>query len=1425
MKSKNFVLTAFLLGFTLATSGLSFGQAPPTTLRLTSKVRDFKELPNASLPSTVPYHPDFNTFEGCLGTGYVAATIQTTGATDTANFPNDNRNPRLINPRSGCFTNIARFDEWYNDRSADINRPFLYDLIFQRTTGGMYEYNNSSFFPMDDDSLSRTDPATGEKVTRNLKGAALTSFGHLNTKDTALAKHNFGFTMEFHANFTYLAASVTGKAQTFAFTGDDDVWVFIKDQLVIDIGGLHSAESRTVTLDAAMEASLGLVHNQSYILDFFIAERHITQSNCRITTSLVLETEKVATPVASLSGRSFPSQVAINLTSATAGATIYYTLNGNGAPDSNSTLYDPTKPILITSNTILQAIAYKLDWQKSEVMNETYTKDFTPSTLDILDQNGNPLSGGYITELNSSYTIKVTTTQAGLNTLSTNATTKVNADAETVVLGTRVAQGNNFIFTGTSPFLIKMPAAAANATTEAATYDSLIVRWENKEVLKDIAEKRILVRPAPKQARTYFSTKPDGSDTTDQYLGTETVIYLVVIDQVLPSGVAPTITLETTPKNGAGRVKDVLTVSLLPSGTPGKLIATIPVDINLVTATGDAKLQLWIEDQITATYTDPADKDIAVANAGYGIAPEIEAALQFTDKTFNVLPNGVYFSPTEGSLYLSYRDDWVNSPTFDKKTVTLTIVNGATGTAPGDTETFAIDIKLAKRVGSAGVWEGSISLKDGPVIKPRNDSANTYILGKVHAVVTSHNKGGGNLLQVTDDLLVAYGNKDAVIEIEGGKGPTIQPTREDTVIKITVKDQSISSTIDTLYVTTSCTESKDQVLNVMLIETAPTSGIYVTKFLSKSEGAKVDGDGVLQCGSRDFLKVSYKDPVYGDPKEIEVLIDKPVTPKIYFSSKADGSDEITSINDTDADIFYAVIHARSPNVAKVDKIGFTFTTTQGETETFEAVETSPYSEVFIVKIPFAFVNGAIGPPNSILEGKITEKEVNNNVTAIGSLTIEGTPVKQSINLVAGYAPVKKAYIKDTNGDGAADKVYIEFEKRLGRLPATVGAQWNSSTSDPKAATGAKVSFLNADSNIVVLDFTGSPFVAGLTAVGSTNPLANLPNDELFKGQKPVIQDSVGPVIQSAKKRPAKSNLQVSNDPSYNLDTLIIVLSEPLKDADFRQMIRVASSCDEYGVAKVIEAVKASTTNPNEYIVIVDNTQAFSPTVGQCVFLNADAGKYTDVAGNPPPQHGVPLTGDDRDRNIQLFRGFPPVAGLDPNNATFQVAVQDSRDPDKQGYATNPSGGAGSWQVAWIPPVGFDNPAALANPEYKFDPYGATLADLPNGSREPTTPVFIPRSISAIQVVSTSSYIAHLSIFDIYGNFVASSKQVFGGRGELQNPARQVKGGYQSFLVWDMRDKKGQLAGQGVYVWKVRFEFKGGKQEIQYTKTGILRQRK
>lgn len=123
-------------------------------------------------------------------------------------------------------------------------------LVFRYIAGssGLYEFASSSFFPLD---------GQGFGSERN--------------------NHNYSFTMELHWTFTMV------PGLTFNFTGDDDVWAFVDNKQVMDIGGIHGPLTGSFNVDEIA----GLERNKKYSFDFFYAERHVTGSNIRITTNII----------------------------------------------------------------------------------------------------------------------------------------------------------------------------------------------------------------------------------------------------------------------------------------------------------------------------------------------------------------------------------------------------------------------------------------------------------------------------------------------------------------------------------------------------------------------------------------------------------------------------------------------------------------------------------------------------------------------------------------------------------------------------------------------------------------------------------------------------------------------------------------------------------------------------------------------------------------------------------------------------------------------------------------------------------------------------------------------------------------------------------------------------------------------------------
>jgi fibro-slime domain-containing protein len=93
--------------------------------------------------------------------------------------------------------------------------------------------------------------------------------------------HNFYFTTEVQ---TWIKYDATTDA-TLAFTGDDDVWVYVNGILAVDLGGIHVPEDGQVAINSTTAATFGLQEGGVYSISVFQAERHMEGSSFRLTLS------------------------------------------------------------------------------------------------------------------------------------------------------------------------------------------------------------------------------------------------------------------------------------------------------------------------------------------------------------------------------------------------------------------------------------------------------------------------------------------------------------------------------------------------------------------------------------------------------------------------------------------------------------------------------------------------------------------------------------------------------------------------------------------------------------------------------------------------------------------------------------------------------------------------------------------------------------------------------------------------------------------------------------------------------------------------------------------------------------------------------------------------------------------------------------
>lgn len=138
------------------------------------------------------------------------------------------------------ITSESSFGDWYNTKEGvNIEIPGVLPLV-----DGTFD--SKEFFPIDNQGFGNEG-----------------------------RDHNYHFTTEAHVKFTY------EPGQKFTFRGDDDLWIFVNNKLVLDLGGLHQPLAGTIDFD-----TLGLTPGTQYDMDIFHAERQTDASNFRVQTNI-----------------------------------------------------------------------------------------------------------------------------------------------------------------------------------------------------------------------------------------------------------------------------------------------------------------------------------------------------------------------------------------------------------------------------------------------------------------------------------------------------------------------------------------------------------------------------------------------------------------------------------------------------------------------------------------------------------------------------------------------------------------------------------------------------------------------------------------------------------------------------------------------------------------------------------------------------------------------------------------------------------------------------------------------------------------------------------------------------------------------------------------------------------------------------------
>lgn len=458
----NLVKTGYTFnGWNTAADGNGTDRAVSSTFPISANTELFAKWTENTLPAA----PEFSPEEGNVNGG-TEVSITSTDATTIYYQISESSTPLAIG-NSGWSTyssavvlpNITgtRYLHAYgvNTTGNSTVSTAIYTLTENAgggSTTATYTFDDGVALATDWD-VTTTVPSGGNAVCEITNSLTDANFSPKNNNYLGLAylnKSGIGITVTTKATYSNItkisidAVAGDNSKPTFAAyivtaSGDAEVFAAIGSKDGFETGGTNNWGNKTVTLGTPLSGKLKIVTTASS------SGKYAALDNIAITTEAGAST-KVATPT--ITGTTpFASNTNVTISCGTAGATIYYTTNGD-TPTTSSTEY--SAPFNVSATTTVKAIAVKDGMTNSNVAEETFTLDNTKPTVTM--------------------TTPATTTDVAINTSSLVLTVSEDiTDVGGTIAGTFDGNAITFTRTNATTLTYSIPSTLTNSKTYNVT--------------------------------------------------------------------------------------------------------------------------------------------------------------------------------------------------------------------------------------------------------------------------------------------------------------------------------------------------------------------------------------------------------------------------------------------------------------------------------------------------------------------------------------------------------------------------------------------------------------------------------------------------------------------------------------------------------------------------------------------------------------------------------------------------------------------------------------------------------------------------------------------------------------------------------------------------------------------------------------------